>query len=164
MKTFVGPVIASLGLLGFAGLPHAGAQGGGYPVRPGFGSYQRPTISPYLNLQRAGSSAGVNYYNLVRPDLYAYSSITQLQQQVATNQQAVTGLENAAAAPLTTGHAVGYQNHWRYFANMGRPGTTGGRPGAAGMTGPFAGNRAAFATNLGAGGAGPPQTPTGVRR
>jgi hypothetical protein len=34
-----------------------------------------PTVSPYLNLLRGGAPAGVNYYGLVRPQMYFQNSI-----------------------------------------------------------------------------------------
>jgi hypothetical protein len=90
-----------------------------------------PAISPYLNLNRLGAPPAINYYNLVRPQIDYGTAIQGLEQQVVTGQQNVAGIEAAVGAP-TTGHAVGFQNHLRYFLTLRRqslnaaPGTLGG--------------------------------------
>jgi hypothetical protein len=102
-----------------------------------YGGFTQPRVSPYLNLLRAGSPPGVNYYDLVRPQIDNRAAILQLQQQGLANQQAIAGLE--ANTPLTTGHPFGFQNHMRYFNNLGS--------GGAGLTqGLAVGTRAAGAT------------------
>jgi hypothetical protein len=115
----------------------------------------RPTISPYLNLTRRGSSTALNYYNLVRPQNQFYQSLQQLQQDVGTNTQDLTALQQSATGLPPTGHAAGFSTHASYFMTMGRGqiarpaqtqlptpavggrgglGTTGGR-GTSGLTG-----------------------------
>jgi hypothetical protein len=96
-----------------------------YPTNPA----NRPAVSPYLNLLRGGSTGGVNYYDLVRPQIDFRSGILQNQQQIAANQQSIS---NIAAAPLTTGHPARYMTHWAYFMSNGiAPGTAAfRRPGA----------------------------------
>jgi hypothetical protein len=76
----------------------------------------RPAVSPYINLTRQGSSGGVNYYGLVKPDIQFRSGILQNQQEIANSQQAISSL---AAGPITTGHRVGFMTQWRYFMNTG---------------------------------------------
>src|SRR5262245_20324517 len=65
--------------------------------------YQTPPVSPYLSLFRQGSPPGVNYYNLVRPQIEFNSSIQQLQQQVGVNRQGIADLQQA---PYRTNSAL----------------------------------------------------------
>jgi hypothetical protein len=79
--------------------------------------YQRPYVSPYLNLLNRGQSAGANYYAVVRPDIEFRAGIQRLGQQAAAQQ---TQIEEASATGLpTTGHPVGFMNHTAYFMNFG---------------------------------------------
>jgi len=103
-------------------------------------AYAQPRVSPYLNLLRGGATPGMNYYNLVRPEVDFRSSIYQLQQQNVASQAAITALQQGPPGVLTTGHPVGFLTHNAYFLNVGAPGQvgfgtiTGQRPG----TGPGA--------------------------
>lgn len=109
------------------GSGQASAQYGGNP-------YNRPRVSPYINLLRGGSSTAVNYYGIVRPEIEARASIASLQQQTQTNEAAITGLQTGAGLqPLVTGHAVGFQTQMQYFQTIGTGGGMGG--GAAGFGG-----------------------------
>lgn len=119
-------------------------------------TYSPPRTSPYLNLLRGGSSPGVNYYGLVRPELEFRSSIGQLRQQTQLNQQAITGLQNVQPGPLTTGHQFGFMTHSIYFQNLG-----GGQ--ASFMTTPGATARATQGAGGGAGRAAPPRSGRGGR-
>jgi hypothetical protein len=88
--------------------------------RPSGFSAQRPAVSPYLNLYRRGNSLAFNYYTLVRPELEMRSSLGQLEQQITTNQQAITDL--AGTPPLTpTGHQTEVMNYPRYFLTRQAP-------------------------------------------
>jgi hypothetical protein len=112
----VTPAVILGALVFLTGRP-AGGQGPGYG--PGFGPYRSPPVSPYLNLLRAGASPGINYYDLVRPQLAFSSAIQGLQQQVSLAQQTASqGL--AASATPTTGHGVGFMTQSRYFFTLGR--------------------------------------------
>jgi hypothetical protein len=93
---------------------------------------QRPAVSPYLNLLRRGSDPAINYYDLVRPQIDVRSSIIQLQQQVTTNQQAITTQE-ATAGTLVTGHSSRFLNVGGYFMRVGSsvPGAAGAQTGIA---------------------------------
>jgi hypothetical protein len=118
----------------FAGKAHGQYPAGGYG---GFGYAQPSRVSPYLNLLRAGTAPGVNYYGLVRPEFEFRRNIGQLQTQSLTQQQAITGLQTAPGA-VTTGHQVGFQNHLGYFQNLTPPGVgpfAGAAPQARGGTG-----------------------------
>src|SRR5438094_5735995 len=88
------------------------AQGLGAPGNPA----NRPAVSPYINLLRAGSSAGVNYYGLVKPEIEFRTGIQRNQQQIAAGQQSLTEF---SAGLSTTGHPTRYMTHWSYFMNNG---------------------------------------------
>jgi hypothetical protein len=105
-------------LLGGGQLAH-----GQYPY--GSNPYNRPAVSPYLNLLRGGASPAFNYTTLVRPELDFRSSLGNLQNQTLLNQQAITGLaQGGPAGPLVTGAQAGFQTHLQYFQTM-----TGGAAG-----------------------------------
>ena len=77
----------------------------------------QPTVSPYLNLARRGSSA-LNYYNLVRPQTQLYGSVQQLQQQVGANRQEITGMQQSQQALPPTGHPAGFFTQGTYFMTL----------------------------------------------
>jgi hypothetical protein len=83
--------------------------------------YSQPSVSPYINLLRAGSPAGVNYYGIVRPEVNFRNSIQQLQTQSLAQQQTLLGMQTPPGV-LTTGHPVGFMTHLGYFQNLGAPG------------------------------------------
>jgi hypothetical protein len=97
--------------------PAAGFAQAQSPPPPRPVPYQRPTVSPYLNLARGGTPA-LNYYNLVRPQVEFQNSIQRLQQDVATNQQTVAGLDAALTLPAT-GHATRFMDYSQYFMSQG---------------------------------------------
>jgi hypothetical protein len=105
--------------------------------------YSRPAVSPYLNLLRGDSPAGINYYGIIRPEVDFRSSIQRLQQQAQATQQAFTEAQTSTV-PSPTGHAAGFMNHNTYFQSFtggaagGSFGTTGNaaRPGNAPRTPP----------------------------
>jgi len=77
----------------------------------------RPVVSPYLSLTNGGNPA-LNYFNGVRPQQAFNNQINRLQQSVAANQQALTGLQ--AASPLgPTGHPVEFLSYQQYFNTFG---------------------------------------------
>jgi len=102
----------ALGLALFVSVAPLWAQGLGYSGNPA----NRPAVSPYINLLRGGSSGGVNYYGLVRPEIEFRSGIQRNQQQIAASQQSYSEL---AAGMSTTGHPTRYMTHWNYFLNNG---------------------------------------------
>jgi hypothetical protein len=77
----------------------------------------RPPVSPYLEIIRRDSAAGINYYNLVKPQFEFRGAIQQLQQGVRTNEQTLTDLQGETLP--TTGHAAGFGTHLGYFQNIG---------------------------------------------
>src|SRR5207237_4543053 len=74
----------------------------------------RPTISPYLNLTRRGGTAASNYYNLVRPQNQFYQSFQQLQQEVGTNTQDLSAMQQSATGLPPTGHVAGFMTQGTY--------------------------------------------------
>jgi len=112
--------LAALGLLGFLATGQARAQYG--YQRPPTSPFNQPSVSPYLNLLRPGTSAGVNYTTLVRPQVDTGRAIQQLQYQVNQDQQALmgqlgqapAGLNPSAALPLT-GHPTQFMTYSHYF-------------------------------------------------
>jgi hypothetical protein len=114
-----------------------------------------PTVSPWLGLRQGGGSAAANYINLVSPQLYTNQRTGVLQQQITTNQQAITGLQQQPDQVIGTGHPVGFLNYQKYFLNtrataagVGQ-GVTGTGPGYT--TGGFVGGRTGFGTGQGVG-------------
>jgi hypothetical protein len=83
---------------------------------PGFNPSARPTFSPWLNLNRRGSNAAVNYYGIIRPQVNFSNSIQQLQQEVALPPTEAT---TAGSELPATGHVAGFLNHNKYFMNRG---------------------------------------------
>lgn len=105
--------------------------------------YSQPRVSPYINLLRGGSSPGINYFGLVRPEVENRAAINQVGQLAQQNQQSINGLQNSPTGQLTTGHAFGFQTHYGYFQNLGS-GSAGfglGRQGGGGGLGGGFGNQ-----------------------
>ena len=112
MRTGVPTCLAIAALI--LGANRAIAQFPGNPV----GGAQRPTFSPYLNLNRPGTSPAVNYFGIVRPQFQALSTFQSLEQQSATNRQAIADNGNSATGLPTTGKQVYFLNTGGYFMNL----------------------------------------------
>jgi hypothetical protein len=82
-----------------------------------------PTVSPYLNLLRAGNSPAANYYGLVRPQLQTDAGIQSLQQQFLTAQARPLPGQEPVDDLLVTGHAAVFMNYGGFFQSP-----TGGLP------------------------------------
>jgi hypothetical protein len=121
-------LLAALSFLAALVSDRASAQ---YQPRP---PSLRPAVSPWLNLTREGQPPGLNYYNLVRPEVEFRTAIQQLQQQTTAEQQTISALEASSALPAT-GHAVGFQTQGRYFLNLGKGGPGALRFGTAPLVG-----------------------------
>jgi hypothetical protein len=94
-------------------------------------SYNFPTYSPYLNLNRTGGTAAQNYFGLVRPELDFRQGLQNLNQQATYNQQLIADLGNQPQ--LATGHRIFFNNTSHFFGNLQGPGTgTGAGAGRAG--------------------------------
>lgn len=101
-----------------------------YVYRPQTNNLQQPTTSPYLGLLRRGSTMGLNYYSIVRPEIQVRDALTRqqaeqdrlaqetrlLQQQ--QNQLTIDPYTQAGANPITgasrtmppTGHSTSLLN------------------------------------------------------
>jgi hypothetical protein len=91
-----------------------------------------PAVSPYLNLMRAGAPLGVNYYDLVRPQIQFRSAISNLQRSQAGLIQGLTTGGSAADSAVMTGHPVMFGNYSHYFPGQG---TSGGLGASGGLQG-----------------------------
>jgi hypothetical protein len=118
----------AMGFLMFFALGDAQAQ---LPPGRGIPSYNYPTISPYLNLNRRGASPGLNYLTLVRPELEFRAGLQGLNNQVTLNQQAIAEIGNQPL--LGTGHQIFFNNTSHYFGNL--QGSTAGGRATGGTTG-----------------------------
>lgn len=122
----------ALGLIVAGGGGFASAQtiGGQFPAGP--------AVSPYLNLMRPGTPGGINYFNLVQPQMQFQSAISNLQQnQLAMIPGPTMG--NTPGGLVTTGHSVSFGNYARYFPGATGGGGLGGVGGFGGGAGPFGG-------------------------
>ncbi len=88
-------------------------------VRPQTNPFGTPAISPYLNLARPGAP-GLNYFNLVQPQL---ETNNQLQQLEIANQHTTAALQADALNPnrlvADTGHTTSFMSYNQYFQNVG---------------------------------------------
>jgi hypothetical protein len=150
MKTLSTAAVASVLIMGFAGVNRAPAQYYGLT-----GPYNQPALSPYLGLTNRGASAGQNWATLVYPQLYQQQRIGQLQQQVNSAQQTLTQQPDLM---LATGHPTAFMNYRRYFLNTSA--TAGASTlGAGSSSGAFAPTRSGFGTGQGLGGTSGSSTP-----
>jgi hypothetical protein len=87
---------------------------------------RNPAVSPWLNLNRTGASAAINYYDLVRPQVDFRSGIQVLGQESRVQQAEIAGVAGQLAFPAT-GHRTLFFSHQRYFLNNfgGAAGGTG---------------------------------------
>ena len=84
----------------------------------------RPTLSPYVNLLRSGSSPTLNYYGLVRPELNNRQNFQALQSATANNQRTIGDLQNGGELKAT-GFPTQFLNYGSYFLNQGSGGFAG---------------------------------------
>jgi hypothetical protein len=80
--------------------------------------FQRPPVSPYLNLFNGGTNPAINYFGIIRPQIEFRNSIQQLQQQIAMGEQS-TGELATTLGMVTTGHPSFFMSHRKYFQNLG---------------------------------------------
>ena len=102
-----------------------GPSGGGFG-----GNSSSPSVSPYLNLLRRGSSPAINYYGLVRPAFDVQNNLNSLQQQVQNLPTPGTGTGADPFAPLLTSGRVRYLNTGSYFLNGNQAGSLRGTGGS----------------------------------
>ncbi len=127
-------ILALAGVLAWHGLGSttAFAQFGYTQPQPQGG----PTFSPYLNLNRSGTQAGINYFGLVRPQLQTNQQLQNLQNQQALLANELGGGAIVPGQPVpvsTTGHPVYYFDYARYFPLQGL--SNGGGAGGGGYGG-----------------------------
>src|SRR5437868_12311218 len=104
--------VALASVTGFVLLAGGPAHGQGVGRPPG-NPLGTPVLSPYLNLARGGNAA-INYYGIVRPQQELRRDYNQLQQELLTNQNALTTID-PGALQLTTGHAARFFNYSHYY-------------------------------------------------
>lgn len=98
--------------------------------------YDRPTVSPYLNLLRPQGGVGVpNYQSLVRPELQQRRTndiqgrqINQLQNKVNQSYGGGGAANGAPQEIRATGHVTRFMNHSSYYPALGGDGGTAQRP------------------------------------
>ncbi len=93
------------------------------PMVPG-GGFQRPTVSPYINLARGNggiSNAALNYYGIVRPEQAFRQQAASLQQQLTQTNQNLGSLAQDASNPQTavTGRGAVFNQYSQYFNTYG---------------------------------------------
>jgi hypothetical protein len=131
-------------------------------VRPGTSPFMQPAVSPYINLLRPGINPAVSYYGTIQPQMQLYSAGNYFQQQIASNQVGIAGLQQAATSSLVTGHGVAFLNTGGYFMNLSPQGQGGFLRGSSGGGG-FAGQSVSTAFNrTSSTGAGTAPTPGGA--
>ena len=140
---FRSAIIAVIGLLTVC--VAAQAQAPGFVPRPGPVYTPPPAFSPYLNLLRNGTPAGVNYYGLVRPQIEFRNAMQNLQGQVNMNQQMIGQMQSQQNQQMgDTGHATMFMNLNGYFMNSGGVGGNRGNPGMNTYRTPQTGNAGAM--------------------
>jgi hypothetical protein len=131
------PRIGILASIGLALTLAAGPAAAQLPyTRPQTSPFNRPAISPYINMFRPGGNIAQNYFGLVRPEIQFNQDVNQLQnRQALLGAQIAAGTESQAVLP-PTGHATGFQTQYRYFQTQFRGGaglaSYGGPQGARG--------------------------------
>jgi hypothetical protein len=130
MKRFTLVLFGAANFLLVMGVRPAAAQ-------PQFPVPSQPAVSPYVNLLRSGSSPGVNYYGIVRPQEEFRNSFLRLQQDFNTQQTQPSPygpLDTSGLPP--TGHAAQFNTQARYFMTNGAQGsrTSGTNASSAGAT------------------------------
>jgi hypothetical protein len=114
MRHHLGAVLIALALMTAGAASTASAQ----TLQ---GNLNQPAVSPYINILRGGAPAGVNYYNLVQPQLQFYSAINQLQSQ--QQQQGPTSFNSQGL--LVTGHSVQFSNYSHFYPQLAQGPSTG---------------------------------------
>lgn len=83
---------------------------------PAVSPYNKPPISPWLNLARPGSSPAINYYDLVRPQMQTMNQIQQLQGTTQLLAGAIVAQQNQPAGQVAqTGHSTRFMSYNQYF-------------------------------------------------
>ncbi len=101
----------------YAGNPRTNTNPGGSLLNQAL--YNRPTVSPYLNLTRPGGVITPNYQSLVRPQMDQMRVNRAQRQSTANLQREVSASRHQAVIPgqqiRGTGHATNYMSYSQYF-------------------------------------------------
>jgi hypothetical protein len=88
--------------------------------------YNRPTVSPYLNLLNPGAAANSvpNYFTLVKPQLEQRAALSRQQSEISRlNRQVSAGPRRAQrqqSQVRSTGHATQFMYYGPYYRQMGQ--------------------------------------------
>jgi hypothetical protein len=88
--------------------------------------YNRPTVSPYLNLLNPGAAANSvpNYFTLVKPQLEQRAALTQQRSEISRlNRQVSAGprrSQRQQSQIRSTGHATQFMYYGPYYRQMGQ--------------------------------------------
>ncbi len=81
--------------------------------------YNRPTLSPYLNLLRRDASITENYFTLVRPQVQFNSMLNTQQQEISQLNRNVQALKSVTPgeqqAIRGTGHPAAFMNFSHFY-------------------------------------------------
>lgn len=114
----------------------------------GFGQSPPSNAFNYLNINRAGASAGINYYSLVKPFNSIQNSFSSLQNQVNQVQGSVYDAQTGAVTLVT--NRPSFLNTSGYFMTYGPGGASGGgRPLGSFGTGMTGGGQSFAGTPIG---------------
>jgi hypothetical protein len=88
--------------------------------------YNRPTVSPYLNLLNPGAAANSvpNYFTLVKPQLEQRAALTQQRSEISRlNREVSAGprrSQRQQSQIRSTGHATQFMYYGPYYRQLGR--------------------------------------------
>ena len=104
----------------FAGNPRTNTNPGASLLNQAL--YNRPTVSPYLNLTRPGGVVTPNYQSLVRPQM-DQQRVNRAQRGATANlQREVSNSRHQAVVPgqsiRGTGHSTNYMSYSQYFNTL----------------------------------------------
>jgi len=123
MKTRL--ILLVVGILGFGGSSAlAQLDPGGQLYYDSI--YNRPTVSPYLNLLNPGAAANSvpNYFTLVKPQLEQRAALTQQRADISRlNRQVSAGprrSQRQQSQIRSTGHATQFMYYGPYYRQMQR--------------------------------------------
>jgi hypothetical protein len=107
------------------------ARAQGTYQRPQTNPFGTPAVSPYLNLNRPGLP-GINYFNLVQPQVETYNHLQQLETATLHTAALVQAEANDPnRRVIETGGATRFMSYSQYFQNVG-----GQHPSSPAITAP----------------------------
>jgi hypothetical protein len=87
--------------------------------------YNRPTVSPYLNLLNPGAAFNSvpNYFTLVKPQLEQRAALNQQQSEISRLNRQVSAAprrsQRQQSQVRSTGHATQFMYYGQYYRQMG---------------------------------------------